>query len=69
MPKKHFLTIFFALVFSLLFLSVIYLMLGNKNVPLTEILVNKMVKIAKINKSLSHRISLIRQWIYCSNYD
>ena len=43
MPKKHFLTIFFALVFSLLFLSVIYLMLGNKNVPLTEILVNKMV--------------------------
>lgn len=43
MPKKHFLTIFFALVFSLLFLSVIYLMLGNKKVPLTEILVNKMV--------------------------
>lgn len=53
MPKKHFLTIFFALVFSLLFLSVLYLMLGNKNVPLTELSTNKMVLQLRLPRLIS----------------
>lgn len=53
MPRKRFMFIFLALVFSLLFLSVLYLMLGNKNVPLTELSANEMVLQLRVPRLLS----------------
>ncbi|RZI49723.1 iron ABC transporter permease [Lactococcus kimchii] len=53
MPKKRFLTVLLSLVFSLLILSLLYLMLGNQNVPLDQLFTNKMVTQLRLPRLLS----------------
>lgn len=53
MPKKRFLTVLLSLVFSLLILSLLYLMLGNQNVPLDQLFANKMVTQLRLPRLLS----------------
>ncbi|MCL2113210.1 MAG: iron ABC transporter permease [Streptococcaceae bacterium] len=53
MPKKRFAMLFFTLVFFLLILSVLYLMLGAKNYPLSALLQNKIVLQLRLPRLLS----------------